>query len=419
MKGGYRTIVGNGSYWFGLLVTVFALKALGGSFHRAFRQLGFVEFHGPILGAIICVALTALFLMVANTDELKRPPNKTKLPTWFWVIGLATGLLGIFYRLSQLVTFPIDASRADMLPNVLAGFLDLENGISPFRSHTLSTGVVIPHYYLPALWVGFWPFYKFGLDIRLWTVICQVATWIILIIEFSSRSGARWKTLAFLFLLASLGFSKLLVWHCVDVHTGSIGLFLVLLLYLLDRERWGWAGVVAAVLVFSREPAILLVVPLLIVLFRRENTWPFYFGFVALIGVGIAVFWNEGHLFDGLRHYAALTNSVSEQQAMGHFGMNGLLRRLDLVPMRYVILIAALAAPLMIVVRKKAITPLGAIYLGAISYLWVMGLAAVSFEYVYIEMVLLGGYWVALGPGLLRVSRPGSPPIQKLQTFWK
>jgi hypothetical protein len=387
-------------FYFGIAAFVLSIKGLGGSFNALCRHLGLSLYHGPLVGSFIGILLLGFFLLSSQqkpdlAGEPKRPAPISLAA--FLLIFFAMVYWGMHERIQLIQTLPIDIKRADMLPNLLAGLADVAQGRNPYHAHVFADRV-IPHFYLPVLWISYLPFYMAGVDVRWLNILSQLIIFLGLLYAFLRRGSYRnWSFeasgLLFLVIIAVSVFSKQFSREVVDLHTGPFWLFYSLLLMSFCG---GWnktTFILIPLVVLCRETAILFVLPFFAFLFRFHRA-RFYEALFWSFGIGLAiagpfVLLSPGGFFAGVKFYSNHVYAAPWQDMVAHFGLCGVIKKQGLIFLQKPLQWSGLVASLLLAFRIKSRNAISYMALGGVAYIPFILLVSITWAYMFTEPLIL------------------------------
>jgi hypothetical protein len=223
-----------------------------------------------IATALLVAAHGALVITWERTRPVSGGVSGWNVP----VAAVVTVLLIAAARdwLHQLVIFPIDPQRADMLVVVQAGIHRLLQGHDPYGMYNVPWPATLP--YGPVMWAPLIPPTLAHVDVRFVTLIgvlfvpslcggIAINTWMRR--RYVESAGWLAVTAAFVFSPDVRGFVPI-------GHTPTYWPLLALLAWLVARERWDAAAIVCGLLIVGRTTMMALPPVLLIAVWYRDRT---------------------------------------------------------------------------------------------------------------------------------------------------
>jgi hypothetical protein len=174
--------------------------------------------------------------------------------------------------LREILTYPVDPQRADMLIVIRLGIRRLLHGHNPYVMYHLPWDVTLP--YGPVLWAPFIVADVLHADLRFVTMIGALfipAACSLAIVRFA-RNRDWSRCLGLLLVLAAIVVSPDLTQFMSIGHTPAYWPLLPLLAYLVDRDRWIGAAVVCGLLIAARSTMIAIAPVLIMAAWRGRSS---------------------------------------------------------------------------------------------------------------------------------------------------
>ena len=185
----------------------------------------------------------------------------------------ATVLLVVICRgwLREILAVPIDPFRGDMLVVVREGLRNAWLGLNPYTIYHVPWAAPLP--YGPLLWGPYAVPFSLRLDLRFLTVAGQLFAPIACAVAAAAFAwrGRVSAAAGSVLMLAVIGFSRDLLRFTVTAHTPVYWPLLVVLAWLVTRERWLAAGVVLGLLIAARSTMVAMVPVLLMAVWVRDR----------------------------------------------------------------------------------------------------------------------------------------------------
>ena len=186
---------------------------------------------------------------------------------------VALGLVCVAARawLQQILIFPIDAQRADMLVVIEHGLGRVLDGLNPYAMFHVPWEATLP--YGPVLWVPYLIPYVMHADIRFAAIasalfiptVCAVcATALVLDRRIAAAVGC-------VLVLCAMVFSPDLRGFISIAHTPVYWPLIIVYAWLVARERWLMAALVGGLLIVARTTMVAVAPVLLLAVWHRER----------------------------------------------------------------------------------------------------------------------------------------------------
>lgn len=227
------------------------------------------------------LACTGAFLLVnlalvATWDWFDEPARHRTIRTSAvtMVVAAAAGLL-LFYAcrswLDQILTYPNDAQRADMLIVVQQGIRRMLQGRNPYTLYHVPWEVTLP--YGPLLWGPYIVPYVLHADVRFVSILGElfVPAACALTASGLAWSGRYLAAAAALLMLTALALTPDLRNFSAVAHTPSYWPLLAAFAWLVTRERWRAVALLAGLLVVARTTMIAIAPIVLMTVWHRDR----------------------------------------------------------------------------------------------------------------------------------------------------
>ena len=192
----------------------------------------------------------------------------------------ATALALLLYAahswLAQILTFPHDPQRADMLVVIQLGIRRLLQGHSPYAMYQVPWPVTLP--YGPVMWSPMIVPLVLHADVRFATILGALFVPSVCALAAVTRARGReyFAATGWVAVLAAIVFSPDVRGFISIGHTEAYWPLLPLFAWTLHRRRWLAAGITCGLLIVARTTMIALVPALLAAVWHhdRRRTWP-------------------------------------------------------------------------------------------------------------------------------------------------
>jgi hypothetical protein len=231
----------------------------------------------PYLIATVLLLLTNIAL-VATWDGVARATGSTpaarKTISGSLVLGVGLVLLATVAAgqwLRQILVFPIDPQRADMLVVIQAGIHRLLQGKDPYAMYQVPWPATLP--YGPVMWGPLILPTLAHADVRLATLVGILFVPCLCLFAAADQwaRDRRIASLAWLLVLAALALSPDMRNFVSIGHTPAYWPLLALLPWLVAGERWDGAALVTGLLIVGRTTMVSLAPVLLIAVWYRAR----------------------------------------------------------------------------------------------------------------------------------------------------
>jgi hypothetical protein len=220
----------------------------------------------PSLGdhAFLATTIVVLVANVALVATWRDPAgsNETRESRVGWVVAIAAGVI-IFAAcrawLHEILIYPHDSQRADMLVLIQHGIRRLLDGQNPYTIYQVPWDA--PLVYGPMLWGPFTVPHLVGADVRFFTILGAlfIATFVAVVAVGQAQQGRHVAALGAVTLLAAIAFSPDLRGFMSIGHTTVYWPLLAVFAWLVAGRRWEAAAVTAGLLVVARTTMVALV----------------------------------------------------------------------------------------------------------------------------------------------------------------
>ncbi len=388
----------NWQIFFTVLSLIFCIKGLGGSFNQLFANWGLDFYHGPVIGALMGLSLSGYFLNFSETPGQKSPlSSKEKgLTCILFFIPL---ILAMWLRITMIQNTPLDINRADMLFAIKGEISTVLMGHNPYGPVLMSDGREVLHGYPPMLWLSYLPLYVLNWDLRYLNVFAQFIFYLFLLDLFLRKQtywfkNAYFNIAVFLTVFLMHLFSKQATRQPVDVHTGPYWLYWTIFLWLVSRDKLRQSFWFISLILLCREPAIILLLPLAVVIFlNQRKLFIEAFWKSLLVGLFIAgpfILWAPDLYFKGIRFYSHHIYENPIEVMVRYYGLSGILKLTNTLWLqKFLQCFGVFLSFLVIYSRSKTISVAQALALGGLSYMWLMLFASLSYPFIYTEVIML------------------------------
>lgn len=183
----------------------------------------------------------------------------------FMLLLAATGVTALGYWTAEILSFPLDPQRSNMLPVIEASARTLLSGSNPYRFYEMAGGTW-PLNYLPGLWLPYVPLLALGLDPR-WLSPPSLLLLAGLLSRLSRGTSSATHALV-------LSGSVLLNPYFLLRHEAYTYLFLLLVALFCASMLWerrAWSSILFGVILASRQTFLPLLPFYLWTLFTRKR----------------------------------------------------------------------------------------------------------------------------------------------------
>lgn len=237
----------------------------------------------PLAGGPRAFVLATILITILNValalfwDRLAPPAARSASPfdtVSLVVAGIAVAiLLAATARtwLDEILIYPHDSSRADMLVVIQLGIRRLLQGGDPYRMYQVPWDLALP--YGPLMWAPLIVPHLLHVDVRFVTLIgflfvpvaCAIAS------AGEAARGYRWSSAGWAIVPCAIALSPELRKFVSIGHTPAYWPLLALFAWLVTQERWHGAAFMAGVLIVARTTMVSLVPVLLIAIWYRDR----------------------------------------------------------------------------------------------------------------------------------------------------
>ena len=239
---------------------------------------GFLE---PLLGGSRAFLLATILITIVNValalywDRMAPPADTTalafeKAPAAFAGVSAAIILCATARAwLHEILIYPHDSARADMLVVIQLGIRRLLQGGDPYRMYQVPWNLALP--YGPLMWAPLIVPHLLHADVRFATLIgflfVPVACAMVSVVE--AARGHRWSSLGWAIVPCAIALSPALRQFVSIGHTPAYWPLLALFAWLVTQERWYGAACMAGLLIVARTTMVSVVPVLLIAVWYR------------------------------------------------------------------------------------------------------------------------------------------------------
>lgn len=218
------------------------------------------------------IALVASWDGAARADDSTPRPTGTRSTSFVFSVGLVLLVaVAAGQWLHQILIFPIDSQRADMLVVIQAGIHRLLQGKDPYTMYQVPWPATLP--YGPVMWGPLVLPTLAHADIRLATLIGFLFVPCLCLFAAADQWARQHRiaSIAWLALLASLALSPDMRNFVSIGHTPAYWPLLALLAWLVAGERWDGAALVTGLLIVARTTMVSMAPVLLIAVWYRAR----------------------------------------------------------------------------------------------------------------------------------------------------
>jgi hypothetical protein len=230
----------------------------------------------PYLIATVLLLLTNVALVASWDRAVPGPGSRTASKTISGAVLLGVGFVLLANAaagqwLRQILIFPIDPQRADMLVVIQAGIHRLLQGKDPYAMYQVPWPATLP--YGPVMWGPLILPTLAHADVRLATLVGVLFVPCLCLFAAADQwaRDRRIASLAWLLVLATLALSPDLRNFISIGHTPTYWPLLALLAWLVAGERWDGAALVTGLLIVGRSTMVSLAPVLLIAVWYRAR----------------------------------------------------------------------------------------------------------------------------------------------------
>jgi hypothetical protein len=237
----------------------------------------------PSLGGSRAFLLATILITILNVAlalfwDRMSPRGDTTSPALEWVPAAIAGVsaaivLGATARswLHEILIYPHDSARADMLVVAQLGIRRLLQGGDPYTIYQVPWNLALP--YGPLMWAPLIVPHLLHADVRFATLtgflFVPVACAIVSAVE--AARGRGWSSLGWAIVPFAIGLSPALRQFVSIGHTPAYWPLLAPFAWLVAQERWYGAAFLAGLLMVARTPMASLVPVLLIAVWYRAR----------------------------------------------------------------------------------------------------------------------------------------------------
>ena len=199
------------------------------------------------------------------------PPTGGYVPVLFSGVAVALLLVAAHDWLTQILIFPHDPQRADMLVVVQLGIRRLLQGHTPYTMYRVPWPATLP--YGPVMWAPMIVPFVLHADVRFATLVgalCVPAACALAAMGRGRRADLG-AAAAWLAVLAAMTFSPDLRGFMSMGHTPAYWPLLPLFAWIVRREQWIGAAVLCGLLIVARTTMVSLAPALLIAVWHRAR----------------------------------------------------------------------------------------------------------------------------------------------------
>jgi hypothetical protein len=173
--------------------------------------------------------------------------------------------------LREILTYPNDAQRADMLVVIQHGIQRVLQGRNPYTIYHVPWEATLP--YGPVLWAPFIAPYVLHADLRFASLLGELFVPIACasVASAAAWSGSYLTSLAALVMLAAMVFSPDLRNFAPIAHTPAYWPLVALFAWTVCRERWIAASLLAGLLIVARSTMVAIAPVVLIAVWSRDR----------------------------------------------------------------------------------------------------------------------------------------------------
>jgi len=225
-------------------------------------------------------AIATVLMVVVQAALVAMPPHldgntDRSLPPFVAAMGTAAAIVLVVFLartwLHQILIFPNDAQRADMLIVIQEGIRRVLRGENPYTMYHVPWEATLP--YGPVMWLPYIVPYTLHVDVRFISLLsalfvpaaCAIAA------AACAWSGRPRSAVALLVLLAALAVSDDLRDFMSIAHTPSYWPLIALFAWIVAREHWKAAAIVCGLLIVARTTMVALAPILVITVWHRDR----------------------------------------------------------------------------------------------------------------------------------------------------
>jgi hypothetical protein len=226
--------------------------------------------------AATCVFLVLNLTLAYTWDRANDAPGSIKRVDYLVAasVGLVAALLVVAacHRwFLQILTYPNDAQRADMLVVIQQGIRRVLQGRNPYTIYHVPWEVTLP--YGPVMWAPYVVPHVLHVDVRFVSLIGEL---FVPVATTLTAIGLAWSghvrsALAMLVLLAGMAFSPDLYNFAPIAHTPSYWPLLAAFAWVVTRDRWDAAALLAGLLIVARTTMVAIAPVVLMAVWFRDR----------------------------------------------------------------------------------------------------------------------------------------------------
>jgi hypothetical protein len=226
-----------------------------------------------VTALITLVNLTLTWCWPRMTPSADAAPARTDTAAALvaaTAVAIVIGATAVAW-LREILIYPHDSARADMLVVAQLGIRRLLQGGDPYRMFQVPWDLALP--YGPMLWAPLIAPHLLHADVRFVTLIgflfVPFACAIVSAVE--AARGRRWSSLGWAIVACAIAWSPALRQFVSIGHTPSYWPLLALFAWLVTQERWHAAAFLAGVLIVARTTMVCVAPVLAIAIWHRDR----------------------------------------------------------------------------------------------------------------------------------------------------
>ena len=186
-------------------------------------------------------------------------------------IAVVLSIIACHAWLREIVIFPIDAQRADMLVVIQQGLRRVMQGRNPYTIYHVPWEATLP--YGPVLWGPFLTPFLLHADLRFASLIGELFVPVSCAIAAATLAarGRMTSAVAAMIVMAAIVFSPDLHGFASIAHTPSYWPLLAAFAWLVTAERWYAAAIVGGLLIVARTTMVAIAPVLMIAIWFRAR----------------------------------------------------------------------------------------------------------------------------------------------------